>query len=219
MDAASRRWLLARRKAAQRDLRGARLLGDAQTENAARLELGGLLLDLGYMDQAKIELLSVLDRADAMNDLDHLYKALYSLAAVYLALNELEQHLDCRRRGLAVAERVGNLVEIDYATALVGYALLYLSDTEKAWQYLDRSEARKHGPRPGCTRAGMGVIQAMSKVNRLGLVSNVSERVHLLARQRRWTEVQAALRIGLAAADHVSSSAAGTLQELRRSLP
>ena len=46
------------------------------------------------------ELAAVADQAEAAGNLDCLYKALYSLAAGYLARNDLERHLACRQKGI-----------------------------------------------------------------------------------------------------------------------
>jgi tetratricopeptide (TPR) repeat protein len=205
IDLSNRRSYLRQRRRAQADLNVARLLGDQVAESNARLELGRALLSLGYIDEAMAELTTVTDQAEAAGNLDCLYKALYSLAAAHLALNRREDHLACRRRGLAIAQRIGNLIEVDYATALVGYALLYLGQNEEAHEYLRRSEEATHGLMHGCKRAGMGVTQAMAKVNRLNLLDNVTARVYVLSWQKRWQEAHSAIQDGLAASEMVDS--------------
>jgi hypothetical protein len=47
----------------------------------------------------------------------------------------------------------------------------------------------------------MGVLQAMAKVNRLGLLEVVTARVYVLSKQKRWVEAHEAIRDGLAASE------------------
>jgi tetratricopeptide (TPR) repeat protein len=219
IELSNRRSYLAQRKAAQRDLNVARLLDDEAAESIARLELGRALLSLGYIDDAMAELTTVADRAEAAGNLDCLYKALYSLAAGYLARNDLEGHLACRQKGLIIAERKRDLIEIDYASALLGYALGYLDRNEEAGRYLYRANHPTHGLRAGCTRAGVGVLQAMEKVNRLGLLEIVTAHVYVLSKQKRWVGAHQAIQDGLAASETVDSYIAERLMAIADALP
>jgi tetratricopeptide (TPR) repeat protein len=219
IDLSNRRSYLRQRRRAQRDLNVARLLEDGAAESNARLELGRELLYLGYIDEAMAELTTVTNQAEAASNLDCLYEALYSLAAGYLARNDLEGHLACRQKGLIIAERKRDLIEIDYASALLGYALGYLDRNEEAGRYLHRANHPTHGLRAGCTRAGMGVLQAMAKVNRLGLLEIVTARVYVLSKQNRWVEAHDAIQDGLAASEMVDSYIAERLMALADGLP
>jgi len=183
------------------------------------LELGRALLYLGYIDEAMSELTTVTNQAEAASNLDCLYKALYSLAAGYLARNDLERHLACRQKGLIIAERKRDLIEIDYASALLGYALGYLDRNEEAGRYLYRANHPTHGLRAGCTRAGMGVLQAMEKVNRLGLLEIVTVRVYVFSKQNRWAEAHESIRDGLAASEKMDCYIEETLLALSDRLP
>jgi tetratricopeptide (TPR) repeat protein len=219
IDLRNRRFYARQRKTAHRDLSIARLLDDQVAESIARLELGRALLGLGYIDEAMAELTTVADRAEAAGNLDCLYKALRSLATGYLALNRREDHLACRRRGLEIAQRIGDLIEVDYATALAGYALLYLGQNEEAHEYLRRSETATHGLMHGCKRAGMGVTQAMAKMDRLILLENVTARVYVLSRQKRWQEAHSAIQDGLAASEMMDSYITERLMAIADALP
>jgi tetratricopeptide (TPR) repeat protein len=219
VDLSNRRFYLGQRKTAQRDLKVACLLEDQPAESIARLELGRALLYLGYIDEAMAELATSADQAEATRNLDCLYQALYSLAAGYLARNDLEGHLACRQKGLIIAERKRDLIEIDYASALLGYALGYLDRNEEAGRYLYRANHPTHGLRAGCTWAGMGVLQAMAKVNRLGLLEIVTVRAYVLSKQNRWAEAHEAIQDGLAASEKMDCYIAETLLALSDRLP
>ena len=127
--------------------------------------------------------------------------------------------LPVAKKGLIIAERKRDLIEIDYASALLGYALGYLDRNEEAGRYLYRANHPTHGLRAGCTRAGMGVTQAMAKVNRLSFLEIVEARIFILSKRKQWAEAHAAITEGLVASESMDPYIEERLLALADGLP